>query len=352
MLAHEALKKYWFPVSRVKALKKGQINKVIIFNIPLIIWKTQNNHYVCIEDRCPHRGFPLSQGKLTRNGNIQCPYHGWVFNEFGVCTHIPAEGPQCQRMKNCLQTFQVKESEGLLWIHAAKLSGTLRANICASPPDFSQDRFNGYRYIFKFLKINASLDEVVENFIDSAHTPFVHKGLIRGHTEPQKRQVRVLTTPETVQILHEPTQEKVGLLGKILNPQKEAIMHIDKFQLPGVIEVKYFFGTREVFKTQIFCVTNTTNETSIYIFLGLNFGRIRNKILSFLLWPLSCVVLYQDLKILEALNANKKRFQKRSDIFLQSDTGLKHVSEMIKEFLYKNKNLEPEEQEKKFHMFV
>ncbi|MGB8388676.1 Rieske 2Fe-2S domain-containing protein, partial [Mycobacterium sp.] len=43
-----------------------------------------------VEDRCPHRRLPLSMGRLTEDGSIQCPYHGWSFDGVtGRCTAIP-----------------------------------------------------------------------------------------------------------------------------------------------------------------------------------------------------------------------------------------------------------------------
>ena len=47
----------------------------------------------CLNDICPHRGAPLSLGKVnTVNGHecVVCPYHGWAFDEGGVLRSVPA----------------------------------------------------------------------------------------------------------------------------------------------------------------------------------------------------------------------------------------------------------------------
>ena len=47
----------------------------------------------CLNDICPHRGAPLSLGKVnTVNGHecVVCPYHGWAFDEDGVLRSVPA----------------------------------------------------------------------------------------------------------------------------------------------------------------------------------------------------------------------------------------------------------------------
>jgi len=45
-----------------------------------------------IEDRCPHRDFPLSGGDVV-NGCLECPWHGARFDvRTGQCSHGPSEG--------------------------------------------------------------------------------------------------------------------------------------------------------------------------------------------------------------------------------------------------------------------
>ena len=41
-------------------------------------------------DRCPHRNYPLSDGRL-RNGLLECPYHGWGFAADGACALVPGQ---------------------------------------------------------------------------------------------------------------------------------------------------------------------------------------------------------------------------------------------------------------------
>ena len=43
----------------------------------------------CLSDLCCHRGASLSVG-TCRDGQLECPQHGWLFNGAGKCTFIPA----------------------------------------------------------------------------------------------------------------------------------------------------------------------------------------------------------------------------------------------------------------------
>lgn len=45
-----------------------------------------------VEDRCPHRDFPLSGGDVV-NGCLECPWHGARFDvRSGQCVSGPSEG--------------------------------------------------------------------------------------------------------------------------------------------------------------------------------------------------------------------------------------------------------------------
>lgn len=56
----------------------------------LAVYRDLTGTVRAVEDRCPHRRLPLSMGRLTEDGSIQCPYHGWSFDgATGRCTAIP-----------------------------------------------------------------------------------------------------------------------------------------------------------------------------------------------------------------------------------------------------------------------
>jgi nitrite reductase/ring-hydroxylating ferredoxin subunit len=47
-----------------------------------------------VDDVCPHRRLPLSMGRITEDGYLQCAYHGWCYDgETGQCTAIPNLSP-------------------------------------------------------------------------------------------------------------------------------------------------------------------------------------------------------------------------------------------------------------------
>ena len=45
----------------------------------IAVFRTANDAVYAIEDRCPHRGGPLSQG-IVHGAQVTCPLHNWVFS--------------------------------------------------------------------------------------------------------------------------------------------------------------------------------------------------------------------------------------------------------------------------------
>jgi len=47
--------------------------------------------FFALDDHCPHRSGPLSQGMMEAN-SVACPWHQWVFDvRTGVCRNIPGQ---------------------------------------------------------------------------------------------------------------------------------------------------------------------------------------------------------------------------------------------------------------------
>jgi 3-phenylpropionate/trans-cinnamate dioxygenase ferredoxin subunit len=65
-----------------------------------------------VKDECPHAEFPLSEGTLYANGELECCWHGARFDcRTGAVLRGPAEEPLVQ--------FEVEERDGALWVRRA-----------------------------------------------------------------------------------------------------------------------------------------------------------------------------------------------------------------------------------------
>lgn len=43
------------------------------------VFRTADDQVFALEDRCPHKGGPLSEG-IVHGTSVTCPLHGWVFD--------------------------------------------------------------------------------------------------------------------------------------------------------------------------------------------------------------------------------------------------------------------------------
>jgi nitrite reductase/ring-hydroxylating ferredoxin subunit len=56
----------------------------------LAVYRDLSDTVRAVDDICPHRRLPLSMGRITEDGYLQCAYHGWCFDgATGKCTGIP-----------------------------------------------------------------------------------------------------------------------------------------------------------------------------------------------------------------------------------------------------------------------
>jgi len=81
-------------------LKTNAMKLLHFKNKRIVLARTEDN-YVAFEDRCPHRGGPLSDGTIAC-GIVQCPWHG---SQFDTKTGDLKNGPA----KEGIKTYPVKQ---------------------------------------------------------------------------------------------------------------------------------------------------------------------------------------------------------------------------------------------------
>jgi 3-phenylpropionate/trans-cinnamate dioxygenase ferredoxin component len=65
-----------------------------------------------VKDECPHAEFPLTEGTLYANGELECCWHGARFDcRSGAVLRGPAEDP--------LVRYEIEARDGALWVRRA-----------------------------------------------------------------------------------------------------------------------------------------------------------------------------------------------------------------------------------------
>jgi phenylpropionate dioxygenase-like ring-hydroxylating dioxygenase large terminal subunit len=157
----------WYVILESDELKRRKPLKIKRLNQELALWRDLNGSVCCIADQCCHRGASLSCGKLV-NGELGCPFHGFLFDKSGKVKMIPANG----RNKGVPETMKVKsyitwEANGLIWIWWG-------ADEKRTPEPFFFKELENFSYSSLRDPWKVHYSRAIENQLDVVHLPFVH----------------------------------------------------------------------------------------------------------------------------------------------------------------------------------
>lgn len=156
----------WYTIAPSSEVRRHPVS-VELLSTEYVLWRDQTGKVIAQKDTCPHRSAKLSLGEISNNC-IHCPFHGFSFDTTGSCTFVPETERPAPNLR--VETFEVKEQHGFIWLkHGNDLADT--------PPWFYELDSN--------LLMHESVHEwpthitrCVENQLDYAHLPFVHRTTI------------------------------------------------------------------------------------------------------------------------------------------------------------------------------
>jgi phenylpropionate dioxygenase-like ring-hydroxylating dioxygenase large terminal subunit len=158
----------WFAVALSSELTDAPL-EVWLHDEPWVLLR-DGERVVAFADQCPHRAYPLSAGEVSADRTLQCGYHGWRFDMSGACVAIPAldPGSPIPTRANLRAAAGVVESGGVVWMAPLDTGGEV--------PDLK-----AFAEGFEIGVLTPGRAEVdpgmmIDNFLDVAHFPFVHRG--------------------------------------------------------------------------------------------------------------------------------------------------------------------------------
>lgn len=95
----------WIEVGRVADIPKLGSRLVRIGGRDIAVFRTADDELFALDDRCPHRGGPLSQG-IVHGTRVTCPLHNWVIGLADGQAVAPDEG--------CVRRYAVRAEEGTI----------------------------------------------------------------------------------------------------------------------------------------------------------------------------------------------------------------------------------------------
>jgi nitrite reductase (NADH) small subunit len=94
--------KGWIDVGPLADIPKKGARVFTASGIPIAVFRTATDGIFALEDRCPHKNGPLSQG-IVHGERVTCPLHDWVLELVSGEALAPDEG--------CVRTFEVAVGE-------------------------------------------------------------------------------------------------------------------------------------------------------------------------------------------------------------------------------------------------
>ena len=173
----------WYPICFARDVRHRPV-ALRRMGRDLVAWRAGDGRAVVMDDRCPHRGAARSAGRV-RDGQLECPWHGFRFDESGACRRIPAEGPDA-KIPGGLATppYTVEEGHGLVWLFWHPDAPAL-ATPAALPPLPWFDDFEDNDPTAARAAIDWPVNHVraIEANFDVHHFPFVHGSVFPGMGE-------------------------------------------------------------------------------------------------------------------------------------------------------------------------
>ncbi len=162
---------HWYPLARSKDLTPGKAISRRFAGEPIVLVRTKTGQVFALEDRCAHRQVPLSEGVVCGE-NIQCCYHGWVYDHTGRCINIPYVG-KSETMPRGVCAYACREEYGLIFI----FPGDQGLSASAAFPDVPSWHDKHYKTRYLDRQVACHYSFLHENLMDMNHQ-FLHRGIM------------------------------------------------------------------------------------------------------------------------------------------------------------------------------
>lgn len=158
-------KNTWYVAATSEELTDKPLGRKIC-NEPMVFFRNENEQVAALEDFCPHRGAPLSLGRICA-GKLVCGYHGLEMGCDGKTVAMPG-----QRVRGFppIRSFPVRELYGFIWVWPGD---PLAADekLIAQPIWHDKPQ---WAYAGGMFHIACDYRLMIDNLMDLTHETYVH----------------------------------------------------------------------------------------------------------------------------------------------------------------------------------
>jgi phenylpropionate dioxygenase-like ring-hydroxylating dioxygenase large terminal subunit len=165
---------FWNPALFSRDLTRKRPVAVKVRGEEIVLVRDAAGHARALQDRCAHRGIPLSAGRQEFPGTLTCCYHGWTYDlasgEVVAALTDGPDSPVCANRTARVRTFPAVERSGLVWVYT---------DDDAPPPIDNQlpdelRRTDGL-VLGRVIEVAGDWRHAVENGFDEGHAKYLHR---------------------------------------------------------------------------------------------------------------------------------------------------------------------------------
>jgi len=137
---------------------------------PMALYRTQAGEAVALFDRCPHRGVPLSYGRIVGDA-VQCAYHGFQFDASGACVCVPSQDYIPPEL--AVPSYTLVERSHFIWVWIGDKDKCDPA-LLPDHHELGLDRAGWQAKPYFVLEIASNYSLLFENLLDTSHISYLH----------------------------------------------------------------------------------------------------------------------------------------------------------------------------------
>lgn len=164
----EFLRNAWYAAAWDHEVGEQPLGRTILGE-PVVMFRDAAGKVAALEDRCCHRGLPLSCGRVSGD-EIECGYHGLTFDRTGACVRVPGQGRVPPGA--CVKVWPALEKYRYVWLWMG--------DPAAADETLLPDWWMAERSDWRMVKgdppfhVPGNYQLFNDNLLDLSHVAFVH----------------------------------------------------------------------------------------------------------------------------------------------------------------------------------
>ncbi len=167
---HHVPENQWYVIALTREITDGLLARTVCGH-DIVCYRVPDGRVVALRDRCPHRRYPLSRGRLEGE-SLVCGYHGFSFDCEGRCISVP--GQELVPPRSDVATYPIVEQGMWTWVWIGDRSpGAIRPPATpwiAGDPHWSA--------VTGMAPIDCRFELLVDNLLDLSHETYLHRANI------------------------------------------------------------------------------------------------------------------------------------------------------------------------------